>query len=137
MSKPGFPAFSSTAVAAILAGVIALSTVAQAAGPPLCRSALAFKEVHFSPMQPPTMERRWSAIVSVDASRCAANSAGYFEILFSRLKETAPEIDFREEFMWFAYDWLPPVVRVEVDFSADEAVEGFWFDIVTPCPCRD
>ena len=88
-------------------------------------------------MQPPTMERRWSAAVSVDASRCAKNSAGYFEILFSRLKETAPEIDFREEFMWFAFDWLPPVVRVEVDFSADEAVEGFWFDTVTPCPCRD
>ena len=88
-------------------------------------------------MQPPTLERKWSATVSVDASNCVKNSAGYFEILFSRLKETAPEIDFRQEFMWFAFDWLPPVVRVEVDFSADEAVEGFWFDTVTPCPCRD
>ena len=36
--------------------------------------------------------------------------------------------------MWFAFDWLPPVVRVEVDFSADEAVEGFWFDTVTAVP---
>jgi hypothetical protein len=41
------------------------------AGQPICRPALAFKEVQFSEMQPPTLERKWSAIVSVDASRCA------------------------------------------------------------------
>ena len=128
--------FSLTA-AAVLAWTLGCTGAAQAAGRPLCRPVLAFKDVDFSPMQPPTMERRWSATVSVDASRCAANSAGYFEILFARLKETAPETDFREEFMWFSFDWLPPVVRVEVDFAADEAVEGFWFDMVTPCPCRD
>jgi hypothetical protein len=129
--------FSVIAVAGVLAATIGFAGAAQAASRPLCRPALAFTDVQFSPMQPPTMERRWSAMVSVDASNCAKNSAGYFEILFSRLKETAPEIDFHEEFMWFAFDWLPPVVRVEVDFSADEAVEGFWFDTVTPCPCRD
>ena len=128
--------FSLTA-AAVLAWTIGCTGAAQAASRALCRPVLAFKDVDFSPMQPPTMERRWSATVSVDASRCAANSAGYFEILFARLKETAPETDFREEFMWFSFDWLPPVVRVEVDFAADEAVEGFWFDMVTPCPCRD
>ena len=122
---------------AFLAAVIGLAGITQAFGAQLCRPALALRDVQFSPMQPPTMERRWSATVSVDASSCVTNSAGYFEIVFSRLKETAPEIDFREEFMWFAFDWLPPVVRVEVDFSADEAVEGFWFDTVTPCPCRD
>ena len=99
-------AFSSIAAAAVLAGTIGFTGAAQAAGRPLCRPALAFTDVQFSPMQPPTMERRWSATVSVDASRCAANSAGYFEILFSRFKETAPEIDFREEFMWFTFDWL-------------------------------
>ena len=130
-------AFSLIAAAAVLAGTIDFASAAQPAGRPLCRPALAFTDVQFSPMQPPTMERRWSATVLVDASSCAKNSAGYFEILFSRLKETAPEIDFHEEFMWFAFDWLPPVVRVEVDFSADEAVEGFWFDTVTPCACRD
>ena len=128
---------SSSIAAAVLAGTIGFPGAAQAAGRPLCKPTLAFTDVQLSPIQPPTMERRWSATVSVDASRCTANSAGYFEILFSRLKETAPEIDFREEFMWFAFDWLAPVVRVEVDFAADEAVEGFWFDTVTPCPCRD
>ena len=128
--------FSSIAAAAVLAG-IGLAGAAQAAGRPLCKPALAFTDVRFTPMQPPTLERRWSATVLIDASRCAKNSAGYFEILFARLKETAPEIDFREEFGWFSFDWLPPLVRVEVDFSADEAVEGYWFDTVTPCPCRD
>jgi hypothetical protein len=116
---------------------IGLAGAAQAAGRPLCRPTLVFTDVQFSPVQPPTMERRWSATVSVDASRCVANSAGYFEILFARLKETAPEVDFRAEFMWFSFDWLPPAVRVEVDFAADEAVEGFRFDTVTPCPCRE
>ena len=120
---------------AFLAAVIGLAGMTQAFGAQLCRPTLAFRDIQFSPMQPPTMERRWSATVSVDASNCVANSAGYFEIVFSRLKETAPEIDFREEFMWFAFDWLPPVVKVEVDLWADEAVEGAWFDTVTPCPC--
>ena len=66
---------------------------------PLCKPALAFKEVRFSPVQPETMERIWSATVSVDASPCAT-SPGRFEILFSRLKENAPEIDFTERFFW-------------------------------------
>jgi hypothetical protein len=70
--------------------------------------------------------------VSVDASRCMANSAGYFEIVFSRLKEIGPEIEFREQFIWLA-----PSVKVGVDFWADEAVERFWIDNVTPCTCAD
>lgn len=57
--------------------------VTQAAGQPTCRPALAFKEVRFSPMQPPTMERKWTAVLSVDASRCATTS-GSFGIVFSR-----------------------------------------------------
>jgi len=117
-------AFSLIAAAAVLAGTIDFASAAQPAGRPLCRPALAFTDVQFSPMQPPTMERRWSATVLVDASSCAKNSAGYFEILFSRLKETAPEIDFHEEFMWFAFDWLPPVVRVEVPVSDQEIRHG-------------
>jgi hypothetical protein len=51
-------------------------------------------------MRPPTLERKWTAIVAVDASRCVANSAAYFEIAFSRAKEMGVEIEFREEFMW-------------------------------------
>jgi hypothetical protein len=115
-----------------LAGIIGLIGVTQAVGQQECRPALAFKEVHFSQMQPPTLERKWTAVVSVDASRCPAKSEGYFEIVFSRLKEIGPEIEFRERFKW-----LPPSVKVEVDFAADEAVERYWFDNITPCPCGD
>jgi hypothetical protein len=92
---------------------------------------LAFKEVRFSEMQPPTLERKWTAVLSVDASRCATTS-GRFEIVFSRLKENGIEIEFREQFMW-----RPDSVEVSVDFWADEAVERYWLDNVAACLCRD
>lgn len=98
---------------------------------PLCKPALAFKEVRFSPVQPETMERIWSATVSVDASPCATSS-GRFEILFSRLKENAPEIDFTERFFW-----KPNSVDVSVSFWADEAVDAYWLQNVAACPCRE
>jgi hypothetical protein len=115
----------------LLAGSIGLIGVTQAAGQRTCRPALAFKEVRFSEMQPPKMERKWTAILLVDASRCATTS-GRFGIVFSRLKETGPEIDFQEQFTW-----KPALVEVSIDFAADEAVEGYWLDDVAPCPCRD
>ena len=117
-------------ISACLAGFVGLIGVTQAVGQQVCRPTLAIKEVHFSEMQPPTLERKWTAVVTVDASRCAANSAGSFEIVFSRLKEMGLEIEFRAQFIW-----LPPAVTVGVDFWADEAVEQYWIDNVTPCPC--
>ena len=113
-----------------LAGVACLASVTQALGQQVCKPGLAFKAVHFSEMQPPTLKRTWTAVVAVDAAGCAANSSGYFEIVFSRLKEIGPEIEFRERF-----EWLGPSVKVAVDFSADEAVERFWIDNITPCSC--
>jgi hypothetical protein len=115
---------------ALLAGSIGLISVTQAIGRPTCRPALAFKEVRFSEMKP-TLERKWTAVLSVDASRCATTS-GRFEIAFSRSKEMGIEIEFREQFMW-----RPDAVEVSVDFWADEAVEGFWLNTVAACPCRD
>ena len=90
-------------ISVLLAGILGLVGVTQAAGQQTCRPALALKEVRFSKMQPPTLERRWTAVVSVDASRCAMNSGGRFEIGFSRLKENGMELEFREQFIW-----LPP-----------------------------
>jgi hypothetical protein len=81
-------------------------------------------------MQAPTLERKWTAVVSVDTSGCAANSAGYFEIVFTRLKEIGPDIEFREQFVW-----LPPSVQVGVNFAADEAVGRYRIDNITPCSC--
>ena len=81
-------------------------------------------------MTPPTMERRWTAMVTVDASRCAANASGYFDLGITRQKELGYELDFRDQFTWLA-----PSVKIGVDFSADEAVEKYWIENVTPCTC--
>ena len=115
----------------LLAGIIGLGGVTQAFAQKTCRPALAVKEVRFSEMKPPTLERKWTAVLSVDASRCATNS-GRFSILFSRLKENGLEIDFQEQFKW-----KPGLMEVSVDFWADEAVEGYWLNNVAECPCRD
>jgi hypothetical protein len=116
-------------VAWLLATGFGFIGVTQAVGGQTCKPALAIKEVRFSPMQPPTLERRWTAIVEADASRCST-TAGYFEIGFSRLKENGIEIEFREQFIWSS-----PSVMVGVDFWADEAVESHWIDSVQACPC--
>jgi hypothetical protein len=114
----------------LLAGTISLIGIMPALGQQVCKPLLAVKDVQFSEMRPPTMERKWTAVLSVDAFRCATTS-GRFAIGFSRLKETAPDMDFREQFTWQA-----PSVTVSVDFWADEAVEGYWLDNTAPCPCR-
>jgi hypothetical protein len=116
----------------LLAGIAGLAGATTAVGADPCRPALAFKEVQFSEMQAPALERKWTAVVSVDASRCAANSAGYFEIVFTRLKEIGPDLEFREQFIW-----LPPSVKVGVDFAADESVDRYRIDNITPCLCVD
>jgi hypothetical protein len=80
-------------------------------------------------MQQPTLERKWTAVVNVNISRCAANF-GKFEIGFEGLKENGPDADFREQF-----EWTRSSVKVSVDFGADEAVAHYWIDKVEPCAC--
>ena len=122
---------SKTLVSLFSAAAIAALGVAQAAAQPVCRPTLTLKEAQLSPMRTPTLERTWTAIVAVDASRCAANASGYFNVGFSRMKEIGPELDFEQEFAW-----LEPSVKIEVEFAADEAVEHTWFGTITPCPCK-
>lgn len=117
-------------VVGLLSGSVVLAGMTQAISQQICRPSLAITEVHFSEMQQPTLERKWTAVVTVDASRCAANS-GKFEIGFTRLKEIGPDLDF-----WQHFAWLQPSINVSVDFAADEAVAQFWIDNVAPCPCR-
>ena len=114
----------------LVAGTVALISLTQALGQQFCRPALAIKDVQFSQMQAPTWERKWTAIVSVDASRCAVDATGSFEIVFSRLKENGIEIEFSEKFTWSS-----PAVTVAVDFWADEAVERYWISNVSACVC--
>ena len=115
----------------LLASTIAFISASQAVGPQVCKPTLGFKEVRFSPVEPSTMERKWTAVMSVDASRCATTS-GRFGILFTRQKENGPEVDFEEKFTW-----RPTSFEVSVDFWADEAVEEYWLNNIVACPCRD
>jgi hypothetical protein len=116
---------------ALLASGIGLVGAAQAAGQPACRPVLAIKQARFSEMKPPTLERTWTAVLAVDASRCATTS-GRFEIVFSRAKEIGIDLEFREQFMW-----RPDAAEASVDFWADETVEKYWLGNVAACPCRD
>lgn len=113
-----------------LAFVLATLCAARAIAEDTCKPALAIGDVHFTEMQPPTLSRTWSAVVSVDPSHCAAKATGTFDIVFVREKETAPDLEFRERFAWRA-----PSVRVQVDLDRDEAVQSYRIDSVTSCVC--
>ncbi len=124
------PSMNRCQVAAMLPACALLLSVAQADARQLCRPALAIGDVAFSEMRPPSRERIWTAVVTVDASRCAT-SVGRFSIGFLRIKEDGGELEFRESFTW-----SPPALRVSVRFWADEAVESSWIDEIDPCPCH-
>jgi hypothetical protein len=128
------------ACASVLATIIGLIGVKQAIGENLCRPELTINEVEFSAMMPPTLERTWSAVVAVDASACTENSKGYFELAFTRLSENAPDLEFRKQFLWSAPSFVwqaSPSVSVGLAFAADEAVEQYRIENVTPCACRN
>ena len=54
-------------VCALLAGSLGLVAMAGAVGAEPCKPNLDIKDVHFSQMQPPSMERKWTALVAVDS----------------------------------------------------------------------
>jgi hypothetical protein len=129
-----------TRTSAFLATIIGLISATQAIGENLCRPTLTVNEVEFSDMMPPRLERTWSAVVAVDASACTGDSKGYFEIAFTRLSENAPDLEFRRQFLWSApaFVWqASPSVGVGLAFAADEAVEQYRIENVTPCVCRN
>ena len=128
-----------TCISASLATLIALTGATQAVAENLCRPALTLDDIEFSAMIPPTLERVWSAVVSVDASACTANAKGKFEVVFTRLSENAPDLEFRKQYFWSAPSsvWSVPVFGVGLRFAADEAVGHYRIDNVSPCTCRD
>jgi hypothetical protein len=113
----------------LLAGLVILVGVTQTLGQTLCKPALAFKEVRLSEMR--AVQRVWTARLAVDASRCETTS-GSFNINFIRLKETAPDLLFTEQFTW-----RPGQVEVSMDFWADEAVLDYSIGHVASCACRN
>jgi len=112
-------------------GLSALACAAQATAAPTCQPQLAFRQVSFSPINYETMQRRWSATLSVDASGCASAS-GRFQILFGLWSETAPDDDFVRPFTW-----TPGLMEVAVDVTANEAIAGYRLQNVSSCPCRE
>jgi hypothetical protein len=115
-----------------LATIIGLLAVSPAIAQNLCRPALTLNEVQFSPIRTPKLQRNWTAVVGVDASECATNSGGYFDIVFTRLSENAPDLEFRQHFAWSPFSQT-----IALDFAADEAVAAYRIENITPCICRD
>jgi hypothetical protein len=114
---------------AALAATIVLHGPTQAIGQIACKPILAFREVKFS--EPQNYLRKWTGVLSVDATRCAATS-GLFEIKFVRLKEIGPDLLFTKTFTW-----KPSLTEVALDFWWDEAVQDYWIGEVRACRCAD
>jgi hypothetical protein len=117
-------------VSCAVASALGLASIVPVSGQPVCRPKLTVTDVRFSEIVAPSLERKWSAIVSVDASRCQPNSNGYFEVVFTRLNEFGPDLEFRER-----YAWRPPSVDIAVTFAANEAVQRFRVENITSCAC--
>ena len=121
-----------TCTAGVIAVIAGLTDLAETRAQNLCRPALTLGEVQFSPIRMPKLQRNWIAVVTVDASECAANAGGHFDIVFTRLSENAPDLDFRQRFAW-----SPFAQNIALDFAADEAVAEYRIENITPCVCRD
>jgi hypothetical protein len=118
-----------SAAIAFLSICFGVPSVSQAYDREECRPNLAITRANFSAMQELYLTRKWTAVVTVDAARCAVTS-GAFEIEFERLKENGPDTDFTQQF-----EWTLPSINVAVDFWADEAVGHYWINKIQPCPC--
>ena len=115
-----------------LAITLALTGATPATAQNLCRPALAINDALLSPIEPAKLQRKWSAIVTANTSECAVNSGGFFDMVFTRLSESAPDLEFRQRFVW-----SPFAMKVALDFAADEAVAAYRIENITPCICRD
>jgi hypothetical protein len=96
----------------------------------VCRPAVTIAQAQLSEVDRSTLERRWTALLSVDASRCVPGASGSFQLALLRLKENAPDRAFSER-----RQWQSPTATAEVPFSADEAVGRAWIEEVSPCAC--
>jgi hypothetical protein len=95
----------------------------------LCKPALSLRDVRIS--EPRNSQRTWSGVLVADASPCSTTS-GPFEIEFTRLKETAPDLRFTERFTWASGR-----SEVSIDMWWDEWFEDYRIAHIAACPCRD
>jgi hypothetical protein len=110
----------------LLAASLVTFGAMQAVAGELCKPVLSLRDVRIS--EPRSSQRTWSGVLVADASPCSTTS-GPFEIEFTRLKETAPDLRFTERFTWASGR-----SEVSIDMWWDE-----WFRIahIAACPCRD
>lgn len=101
----------------------------QGASRPVCKPVVSATQARSSDAV--NQQRRWTAVLAVDASRCAS-SAGTFDIDFVREKETGPDLAFTQRFIW-----RPGPTEIALDLWWDESIRAYQVGDVTACPCRD
>jgi hypothetical protein len=99
----------------------------------VCRPAVTIAQARLSDVDGATAARRWTALISIDSSRCAPGASGSFQLVLLRLKENGPDLPFRP--FREGLPWQGPATKAEVPFSADEAVGRAWIEDVSPCAC--
>jgi hypothetical protein len=112
-----------------LAAALVLRVPAEAIAEIACKPVLSFREIRFSEAQ--NQLRKWTGVLSVDASHCAAIS-GAFQLKFVRIKEMGPDLLFSE---WFK--WRPGLTQVSLDCWRDEAVLDYWIGEIPSCGCPE
>jgi hypothetical protein len=113
----------------LLAANVAVLGATQSFAAELCKPRLSLEQARLSEIQ--NQERKWSAMLDVDASRCAATT-GSFDINFTRLKETGPDLPFSEQFTW-----KPGRTEIVMFVWQDEAIGDYAIGYVATCPCRN
>jgi hypothetical protein len=113
----------------LLAGSLVMLGAMQAVAGELCKPVLSLRDVRMSEAR--SMQRTWTGVLVADASPCSTTS-GPFEIEFTRLKETAPDLRFTERFTWTSGRSV-----VSIDVWWDEWVEGYRIARIASCPCHD
>ena len=105
-----------------------IGATAPAVGQETCTPVLATKSSGHSDVV--NFQRRWTAVFTVDASRCFTTNGG-FEIEFLRLKDVGPDVTFTEWFIWMVGE-----TEVRLDLTWDEWVSAHRIAKVRSCPCR-
>jgi hypothetical protein len=113
----------------LLAASLVLLGTTQAVAGKLCKPVLSLRDARISEAR--EMHRTWTGILTADASPCSTAS-GQFDVQFTRLKETAPDLQFMERFTWVSGQ-----SEVSLDFWWDEWLEDNRIISVAPCPCRE
>jgi hypothetical protein len=113
----------------LLAGSLVVFSATQAVADQLCKPLLSLRDVRTSEAR--NLQRTWTGVVVADASLCSTTS-GPFEIQFTRLKESAPDLRFAERFTWVSGQ-----SEVSLDIWWDEWVEDYRIVRIASCPCRN